>query len=161
MAEMINKPKSVRRVIRERVLQALYAYAMNPEDREILFNGLFADTTDENSRTFAHALIDRTIIHIKEFDSLIASHLNNWEMERLAMMDKVILRIGLCEFLYFDDIPPKVTINECIELSKEYSTEQSGKFINGALDKMLVDLVEEKRIRKLGRGLLADRKPAK
>ena len=69
-----------------------------------------------------------------EFDKMIIKRLKNWELRRIAVIDKVILRLALAEILYFEDIPPEVSINEAIELAKKYSTEKSSKFINGILD---------------------------
>jgi N utilization substance protein B len=77
----------------------------------------------------------------------------NWEFSRIAVMDKLILRMALCEFLCFEDIPPKVSIDEAIEIAKKYSTEKSGRFVNGILDAVLNDLRAEGRLRKRGRGL--------
>jgi N utilization substance protein B len=68
-------------------------------------------------------------------------------------LDKLILRLALCEFLHFPDIPPKVTIDEAIEIAKKYSTEKSGRFVNGILDAVLIDLRKEGRLHKKGRGL--------
>ena len=72
--------------------------------------------------------------HIDEFDQLIIERLKNWELRRIAVIDKVILRMALAEILYLEEIPPEVSINEAIELAKKYSTDKSGKFINGILD---------------------------
>jgi transcription antitermination factor NusB len=72
--------------------------------------------------------------HIDEFDLMIKKRLKNWELTRIAVIDKIILRLALSEILYLEDIPPQVSINEAIELAKKYSTEKSGKFINGILD---------------------------
>jgi N utilization substance protein B len=78
----------------------------------------------------------------------------HWEFSRLAIIDKIILRMSICELLYFEDIPPKVTMNEAIEIARAYSTDKSDKFVNGVLDSILEDLKKEGRIRKSGRGLV-------
>jgi N utilization substance protein B len=75
--------------------------------------------------------------------------LNNWDAERIATLDMILIRMGVCEFLYFETIPPKVTINEYIDLAKEYSTVQSGQFINGILDNIHKDLVKDNSISKV------------
>ena len=80
--------------------------------------------------------------------------MTNWEFNRLAVVDRVILRICICELLYFEDIPPKVSINEAIEIASRYSTEQSDKFVNGVLDSVLEDLKSTGKMKKSGRGLL-------
>jgi N utilization substance protein B len=99
------------------------------------------------------ALFRRTVADISHFDMMIRRKAVNWEFNRIAIMDKLILRMALCEFLYFPDIPPKVTIDEAIEVAKKFSTEKSGRFVNGILDAVLIDLRKEGRLQKRGRGL--------
>jgi N utilization substance protein B len=84
---------------------------------------------------------------------LIRPKLVNWEAERVAIIDLILLRMGVCELLYFPTIPTKVTINEYIDLAKMYSTPQSGQFVNGVLDNLLKELSNEGKIRKQERGL--------
>ncbi|MCD4665232.1 MAG: transcription antitermination factor NusB, partial [Bacteroidales bacterium] len=103
--------------------------------------------------SFANKLLDLTIKHFNEFDELIKVKALNWDFERIAIMDKLILRLAVCELLYFPEIPPKVSIDEAIEISKKYSTEKSGKFVNGILDSILTELRQSKRLKKKGRGL--------
>ena len=79
---------------------------------------------------------------------LIEPKLNNWDKERVALIDLLLLRMGVCELLYFPTIPTKVTINEYIDIAKQYSTPQSGQFVNGVLDNILKDLVKEGKIQK-------------
>jgi N utilization substance protein B len=93
--------------------------------------------------------------HKQQIDNDIIKHLKNWDFGRLAVIDRVILRMAIIELLYFEDIPPEVSINEAIELAKKYSTEKSDKFINGLLDAVFKKLREEKRITKSGRGLVS------
>ena len=90
----------------------------------------------------------------KDLDSLIRKRVEHWEFGRLAIIDRIILRMSICELLYFDDIPPKVSINEAIEIARDYSTEKSDKFVNGVLDSILADLKKEGKLSKSGRGLL-------
>jgi len=80
---------------------------------------------------------------------LIKPRLKNWDYERIAMLDMILMQMGVCEFLYFETIPPKVTINEYIDIAKEYSTNQSGHFVNGILDSIHKDLLEQNRIHKI------------
>lgn len=80
---------------------------------------------------------------------LIKPKLKNWDPERIALLDMILMQMGVCEFLYFETIPPKVTINEYIDLAKEYSTPQSGQFVNGILDNIHKDLVKENRMHKV------------
>lgn len=98
---------------------------------------------------FAKDLL-RTTIEKKEVTlDYIRPKLKNWEPERIAILDMLLMRMGVCEFLYFETIPPKVTINEYIDLAKEYSTQQSGQFINGILDNIHKDLVRDDKMHKV------------
>ena len=85
---------------------------------------------------------------------MILEKVVNWELERMALIDKIVLRMGVTELLYFPEIPPKVSINEAIDISKDYCTRNSGKFVNGILDAILDDLKKEEKLNKSGRGLL-------
>lgn len=152
---MFNQ-KSKRRVAREKVLQVLYAYDMNKENRDELMNELFACLIDKSEREFAIQLVNKVIIHIEELDEKIKMRVDNWEMNRIALIDKLLLRMGICEILYFPEIPPKVSINESIEIAKDYSTAGSGKFINGILDAVLSDEKKKGKLNKTGRGLLEE-----
>jgi N utilization substance protein B len=93
--------------------------------------------------------------HKPEIDDEITLLLKNWDLQRVAVLDKVVLRMALAELLYFAEIPPEVSINEAIELAKKYSTAASGKFVNGLLDALFRKLAREKRIKKTGRGLIS------
>ena len=152
---MFNQ-KSKRRVAREKVLQVLYAYDMNKENRDELMNELFVCLIDKSERDFAIQLVNKVIIHIEELDEKIKLRVDNWEMNRIALIDKLLLRMGICEILYFPEIPPKVSINESIEIAKDYSTAGSGKFINGILDAVLSDEKKKGKLNKTGRGLLEE-----
>ena len=79
---------------------------------------------------------------------MIKARLKNWDPERIAALDMILMQMGVCEFLYFPTIPPKVTINEYIDLAKDYSTAQSGQFVNGILDGIHKDLLKEDKIHK-------------
>jgi len=143
-----------RRLVRERVLQYLYAYEMNKDNLNELKSELLSLIKEENDIQFAEDLINKVIIHKDEADKKIVEKVDNWEMNRIALIDKVLLRIGITELLYFPDIPPKVSINEVIEIAKLYSTSGSGKFINGILDSILNDEKTAGRLNKTGRGLI-------
>ncbi len=80
---------------------------------------------------------------------LIKPKLKNWDFERIATLDMILMQMGVCEFLYFETIPPKVTINEYIDIAKEYSTQQSGQFVNGILDSIHKDLITQNKIHKV------------
>ncbi len=111
---------------------------------------------DEDDREFAKDLFRKAIINHDELQVLVKSHSNNWDLERIAFMDILIMQLAITEFLYFPSIPTKVTMNEYIELSKFYSTEKSRNFINGILDKTLKDLKKEDKVQKVGRGLIGE-----
>ncbi len=146
---------SARRKARELALCALYAYEMSQNPVEQIKKEIITDQNDNNTIvTFASQLVDATVSHLKDLDEMIRVKALNWDFDRIAIIDKIILRLSISEFLYFPDIPPKVSIDEAIEISKKYSTEKSGKFINGILDSILSDLRKSNRLHKKGRGLI-------
>lgn len=111
---------------------------------------------DDEDRVFAKELFRKSILNHDEIQALIKVHSSNWDVERIAFMDILMMQLAISEFLYFPSIPTKVTMNEYIELSKFYSTEKSRNFINGILDKTLKDLKKEGKINKTGRGLVGE-----
>jgi N utilization substance protein B len=143
-----------RRVIREKVLQSLYAYEISKEPlmniQEQQLGELLHNPSDFE---FAKNLIERVVQNEKELDDSIILNVEHWEFQRITLIDRIILRMGICELLHFPDIPPKVTINEAIELAKCFSTEKSGRFINGILDAVLDKLKKSGTLTKAGRGL--------
>ncbi|MDX5423582.1 MAG: transcription antitermination factor NusB [Hymenobacteraceae bacterium] len=108
----------------------------------------------EDDRAFFEELYHQTIQDDEKYEALIAASVKNWDVERVALLDKIILKMALCEMHIFRSIPVKVTINEYIEISKLYSTPKSKQFINGVLDKMAQELATKGDIRKSGRGLI-------
>lgn len=109
----------------------------------------FLDLVGTEKHKFASDLL-RTAIEKKAItEDIIKPKLKNWDADRIAMIDMILLRLGVCELLYFDTIPTKVTINEYIDLGKEYSTEQSGHFVNGILDNIHKELVASGKIKKI------------
>ena len=143
-----------RRKEREFVLKVLYAVEFNPDPWQSIVERL--DAEDQKLKTkFASKLIEYCLEHRPELDHEIISKLKNWDFKRLAVIDKIILRMAIAEMLYFEEIPPEVSINEAIELGKIYSTERSGRFINGLLDAIFRKLKRENRIHKTGRGLVS------
>jgi transcription antitermination protein NusB len=108
----------------------------------------------EDDRAFFEELYHKTLEEDAHYEELIISHIQNWDVERVALIDKIILKMALCEMHIFRSIPVKVTINEYIEISKLYSTPKSKQFINGILDKLAQELTENGTIRKSGRGLI-------
>ncbi len=106
------------------------------------------------SREFVRLLLRLSLERGEELEALVSPRLANWELERVSLMDRVLLRMALAELLYFDTIPIKVSINEYIDIAKMYSTPRSKDFINGLLDTIMQSLREEGRIKKQGRGLV-------
>jgi N utilization substance protein B len=150
------KHKSKRRLVREKVMQILFANEMNNNSLPLLVDEILHDIDEGSDRDFANELINNVLKHVNVLDSMIKKRVTNWEMNRIALIDKILLRMGICELLYFSDIPPKVSINEAIEISKEYSTAGSAKFINGILDAILSDEKKSGRLNKKGRGLVEE-----
>lgn len=109
---------------------------------------------DEDDRNFVVDLFRKVLLNHEKFEDDIAEVTPNWDAERIADLDMILLKMALCEFLHFPSIPTRVTINEYIEISKDYSTSKSSFFINGVLDKILKKYTESKRLNKVGRGLL-------
>ena len=98
---------------------------------------------------YARELLISVIEKESVCSDLISSKLQNWDPERTALLDMILMRMGICEFLYFETIPPKVTINECIDLAKDYSTPQSGHFVNGILDSIHKELATQNKLHKV------------
>ena len=103
---------------------------------------------------FACSLFDCVIDNSTEYDDHISIFAKNWHLERISLMDRTILRMGIGEMVNFSNIPVKVSINECIDIAKNYSSPKSGKFINGLLDVISLNLLKEKKIIKTGKGLI-------
>ncbi len=109
----------------------------------------FKEMLSEEKWDFAKKLL-QTVIDKKDVTmGLIKPKLKNWDPERIATLDMILMEMGVCEFLYFETIPPKVTINEYIDLAKDYSTQLSGQFVNGILDNIHKDLVRENKMHKV------------
>jgi len=109
---------------------------------------------DDEDRNFAMDLFRRTITNSEKFEKIISEKTLNWEVDRIAMMDILLMKMAICELLEFPSIPVKVTLNEYIDLSKMYSTPKSSVFINGILDKLIEDFRQNNMIKKSGRGLM-------
>lgn len=125
----------VRRLGRELALQALYAYETADSTVGETIEYLCGEKkVSDESKKFGSELANAAMEHLSELDNIIAAQAKNWELSRVTVIDKNVLRMAICEMLYFEDIPAKVSIDEAIELAKKYSTEKSGKFVNGILD---------------------------
>ncbi|SYZ73532.1 N utilization substance protein B homolog (fragment) [Candidatus Zixiibacteriota bacterium] len=123
---------------REYVLKALYAFEQGGQtEGEIAVTIIGQSGLDDKSRSFAEALYFAVIKNLKGIDKYIAQLATNWKIERIAIVDKNILRMAICEVEHMPDIPVKVAIDEAIELAKKYSTLESASFVNGILDRVL------------------------
>ena len=142
-------------------MQALYAFELGGGEADHVVSTIIGERFGEDSeiREFATRLFLRAMDHAEAADELISEHAQNWDLARIALVDRLVLRIAITELLAFEDIPPKVTINEAIEVVKRYSTDRSGQFVNGILDAVLAHLKERGEMKKAGRGLV-DMKPA-
>jgi N utilization substance protein B len=161
-----------RREARERAVQFLFQHELNPpEDLERALNQFWdtqraaaiaeekgaatwgqtvelpPPTVEEAAvRLFADPLIRGSLEHRDEADALIKKHARNWELHRIAAVDRNILRLAIYEMLHRDDIPPVVSINEAVDIAKKFSTQDSGKFVNGILDKVKGELLRPARV---------------
>lgn len=109
---------------------------------------------DEEDLEFADTLLKKTLLNNEKWEKEIEGKTPNWDKDRIADIDAILLKMAICELLNFPSIPEKVTINEFLEIAKEYSTPKSSIFINGVLDKLVKEYQEEDKLKKVGRGLL-------
>lgn len=134
MAEKLKK----RRLARELALEALYRFEITGEPPEtILLDVCSRRPFPPEVIEFTRELVIKTVSEAPKIDRVISETVKNWKIERLAVLDRNILRAAICEIRYFPSIPPKVSIDEAIELAKKYSTEESGRFVNGVLDRIM------------------------
>lgn len=126
------------------------------EDTNALESGNFFDKLyDKGDADFAVELLDCYRENEEEYEKLIEPQLKNWDIQRIARLDVILIKLALCELLNFENIPVKVSINEYIDISKLYSTPKSHEFVNGVIDRLRKKLQKEKKIKKTGRGLLS------
>ncbi|MCR6718906.1 MAG: transcription antitermination factor NusB [Chitinophagaceae bacterium] len=127
----------------EMLVQLMAAYLHKPGSYD------FKNLLSPDKESFAKGLLRTVLEKAEHLQSIIIPKLKNWDPERIAQLDMVLMKMGVAEFLYFETIPPKVTINEYIDLAKEYSTQQSGQFVNGILDNIHKELVQEGKLVKV------------
>lgn len=135
----------------ERMLVRNLQKARKRKDPSILLN--IKQEKVQELKDFGKELIKKTADHSLDLEEEYSEYLQNWDVNRLATVDTLLLKMALCELLYFKEIPVKVTINEYIDISKEYSTPKSKEFINGILDRIMKDYTQSGKIVKSGRGL--------
>ena len=174
--------KGNRRLAREKALQVITTYLISDDSLIRSFEHIFyrdfnfgdgdehyekiltqAEVVEVESDTaiiwesedidFAFSLVEKTIETRELIDEYVTAVAENWELDRIASLDRILIEMAVVELIYFPEIPTKVSINESIEIAKRYSTDKSGNFINGVLDKILGKLESESKINKTGRGL--------
>jgi len=131
-----------RRKARELALQLLYQLDLQEESspEPHLDEFWMRDPVDAEVRDFTESLIRGTKLHEGKIDEMISGYAQNWEIERMAVVDRNILRQGIFELLWAEEVPPKVAINEALEVAKKFSTQESSRFINGVLDRIHKEL---------------------
>jgi transcription antitermination factor NusB len=129
-----------RRQARECALEVLYRLDLvGDEPENTIAEILLRKNPSEEAETYLRRLVDATMGHQQEIDAALRKHLKRWRLERLTVLDRAILRLAAAELLYFDDVPPKVSINEAVEVAKKYGDDEAGKFVNGVLDGIFQD----------------------
>jgi transcription antitermination protein NusB len=159
-----------RRQIRIKVMQAIYAWYCTGDEPATTFDINLREFADEireferrkgdkgDSRLLMELYYD-TIKNGEAYDQLIQSKAENWELERIALIDRILMQMGISEMTHFEEIPIKVTINEYLEIAKKFSTPKSSKFINGILDSLYIQFKQTDKILKTGRGLIEESLP--
>lgn len=128
-----------RRVAREKALQCLYQMDVaHVSGEEALTN--VTENTDVRDLTFLRNLVSGTDEHLQRIDGVLKQYTTGWELDRMAVVDRNVLRMAIYELLYEPDVPVGVVVNEAVELAKAFSTPESGKFVNGVLGKIIEDL---------------------
>jgi transcription antitermination protein NusB len=167
-----NQNLGLRRQARQRTVQYLFQHEINPPENmsaalDFLFSSQQAEAVFEDKagmarwgeeqapvpitteqaaiRLFAEPLIQGVLEHRDQLDAEIKKHAKNWDLHRMAAVDRNILRLAIYEMLYREDIPPVVSINEAVEIAKLFSTDDSGRFVNGILDKVRQELMRPAR----------------
>jgi transcription antitermination factor NusB len=122
---------------RECALQVLYAMDIRKGSKREVSESYWQENKESlEIKKFAMDLIDGTLVKMSKIDQLITKYADNWRIERMAVIDRNIIRMAIYELLYTADIPPKVAINEAVELAKKFGDDESGSFVNGVLDKI-------------------------
>ena len=154
LAQNAFEDKHINWQVDQDVLQAMIAKTLKNFSEEGSQKLAEISSNWSEDKEFVIDLFHKTIANDESFQSMIAGKTKNWEADRIAMMDVLIMKMAIAEMIYFSSIPVKVTMNEYLEIAKEFSTPKSNSFINGILDKILEELTKENKIRKYGRGLI-------
>jgi len=128
---------------REFALQVLYQIDITHDNYETSLDNFWSehlqDNIDEEQKNFTAQLVKGTVDNLAAIDKKIAQYAENWQLKRMAVVDRNIMRMGSFELIYCEDIPPKVSINEAVDLAKKYSGPEAGKFVNAILDKIKLE----------------------
>lgn len=132
---------------RENALKILYAIDITGDDPKQCIDRYWRENEEKDTeiKTFANSLVLGASHKKAQIDKVISGCATNWQMGRMAVIDRNILRFAVYELMFADEIPPKVTINEAIDIAKRYGDSESGKFVNGILDKIHKDIAKEKK----------------
>lgn len=129
-----------RRKAREKALQLLFQIEATGDSVEDACARYWAQfPAGEDARQYAQRLVDLAAAHREDIDATLAAAAEHWSLDRMNPVDRALLRMAICELRYIDDVPPKVTINEAIEIAKEFSSLDSSKFVNGVLDRVFAE----------------------
>ncbi|MFC1461103.1 transcription antitermination factor NusB [Verrucomicrobiota bacterium] len=135
-----------RRNARERAVQFLFQMDFNPDDLDSALSGFWKEKkTNAKARQFAEELIRGVLEHLKSIDSKIQGYADHWDLNRMGAVDRNVIRLALYEMLFRPDIPPVVSINEAVDIAKRFSSNESGRFVNGILDRAKEDLCRPAR----------------
>ena len=158
LAEQVFEDKFIFWPVDKDVLQALIAKTFKNFSYDNPKQNKLAEVTGnwDEDREFIIELFQQAIRYDAQYQEMISKKTQNWEPDRIAMMDTLLMKMAITEFVNFTSIPVKVTINEYLEISKEFSTPKSNSFINGILDKILYELKADNTIKKVGRGLIEE-----
>ena len=143
MADLTPKQKRQARII---TLQVIYAHELKGSDLDDTCEFMLDEVNppNENVINYGKQLSNLIFQHVIEVDGLIKNRSKNWDFDRITLIDKLILRMALVEMIYVDEVPPKVSIAEGVEIAKQFSTEDSSSFINGILDAVYNEIVKKK-----------------
>jgi N utilization substance protein B len=135
------------------IRNSLSKFKENDDGRNISMPPLFTNDDDEQ---FVRVLLRKSVLNLEKNNAMIDAHTTNWEVERIALMDKLVMQLAITELVEFPEVPVKVTLNEYIEIAKEYCTAKSSTFVNGILDKIVKEMRASGGFTKSGRGLIGE-----
>jgi len=138
---MQNKKVNGRRETREWIVQFLFQLDFNPEPIDIALKDFWEEKNpSEREKNYAEEIIKGVVQHKAELDERLSEYAKRWHSERMVAVDRTVMRVALFEMLYREDIPPVVSINEAVHFAKDFSSFQSGRFVNGVLDRIRKDI---------------------